>query len=201
KPGVPTNLKVKETGKDFVKVEWSPPKSDGGSKITGYHLLLREETSDDWKDAGKVGSVESSYTFKDLSDKKKYLFAVVAENKVGQGDRIETDSPVKTKKPATKPSRPVGPIKLTDLTRSSVTLTWKPSEEDGGSEITGYVLEYREGFKMTWTPVKVVAPDITSYTAQNLKEGQEYVFRVMAENSVGRSDALESDKVTPKHPF
>lgn len=87
------------------------------------------------------------------------------------------------------------------MTRSSVTLTWKPSEEDGGSEITGYVLEYREGFKMTWTPVKVVAPDITSYTAQNLKEGQEYVFRVMAENSVGRSDALESDKVTPKHPF
>ncbi|KAH9498302.1 hypothetical protein Btru_006487 [Bulinus truncatus] len=201
KPGAPGNLTVKETGKDFVKVEWSQPKSDGGSKITGYRLLMREDGSDEWKEVSKVGSQDSSFTFKDLSDKKKYIFAVVAENKLGQGARTETDSPVKPKKPATKPSRPVGPLKLTDLTRSSVTLTWKPSEEDGGSAITGYVIEYREGWKTTWSQVTVVAPDITSYCVQNLKEGQEYVFRVMAENSVGRSDALESDKVTPKHPF
>ena len=98
-PGSPTNLKVKEVGKDFVKVEWSAPKSDGGSKITGYRLLARMDGSDDWKEVGTAGPLDSSFTFKDLSDKKKYFFAVVAENKLGQGDRLETESSVKPKKP------------------------------------------------------------------------------------------------------
>lgn len=82
-----------------------------------------------------------------------------------------------------------------------MTLNWRPSEDDGGDFITGYVIERREGWKSTWTPVTLTAPDITSFCVQNLKEKQEYVFRVMAENSVGRSQPLESDSVIPKHPF
>lgn len=101
-PAAATNLKIKEIGKDFVTVEWSPPKSDGGSKITGYHLLVCEDGTDEWKEGGKVGGLDSAFIFKNLSDKKKYFFAVVAENKVGQGDRLETDSAVKPKKPASK---------------------------------------------------------------------------------------------------
>ncbi|GFS00827.1 titin [Elysia marginata] len=200
-PGSPTNLKVKEVGKDFAKVEWSAPKSDGGSKITGYRLFAKIDGSDDWKEFGNVGPLDSSFTFKDLSDKKKYFFAVVAENKLGQGDRLETDSSFKPKKPATKPSQPVGPIKFSDITRSSVTLTWRPSEDDGGDMISGYILERKEAWKTSWSPVTEVSPDITSYCVQKLREGQEYVFRVMAENSIGRSKPLESDSVTPKHPF
>ncbi|GFO38541.1 titin, partial [Plakobranchus ocellatus] len=200
-PGLPTNLKVKEVGKDFVKIEWSQPKSDGGSKVTGYRLLSRVDGSDDWKDVGKVGALDTSFTFKDLSDKKKYFFAVVAENKLGQGDRLETESSIKPKKPATKPSPPVGPIKFSDLTRTSVTLSWRPSEDDGGDMITGYILEKKEAWKTVWSPVTEVSPDITSYCVQKLRENQEYVFRVLAENSVGRSLPLESDSVTPKHPY
>lgn len=101
-PGLPANLKVKDIGKDFVSVEWSPPKSDGGLKITGYHLLAQEEGSDEWKEVAKVGPLDTSFTFKNLSDKKKYIFAVAAENKVGQGQKLETDSAVKPKKPASK---------------------------------------------------------------------------------------------------
>lgn len=91
---------MKDIGKDYVSVEWNPPKSDGGAKITNYHLLVKEEGSDEWKEVAKVGPLDSSFTFKGLSDKKKYVFAVVAENKVGQSQRLETDSAVKPKKPA-----------------------------------------------------------------------------------------------------
>ncbi|RUS90387.1 hypothetical protein EGW08_001882, partial [Elysia chlorotica] len=200
-PGTPSNLKVQEVGKDHVKIQWSPPKQDGGSKITGYTLFTRLEGSDEWKEAGNVGPLDTDFTFKDLSDKKKYFFAVVAENKQGKGDRLETESSVKPKKPATKPSPPVGPIKFSDITRSSVTLSWRPSEDDGGDMISGYILERKEAWKTVWSPVGEVSPDITSYCVQKLREGQEYIFRVMAENSIGRSTPLESDSVTPKHPF
>lgn len=82
-----------------------------------------------------------------------------------------------------------------------MTLTWRPSEDDGGDKISKYVIEKREMWKSTWSAVTTVEPSITSYCAQNLKEGQEYVFRVMAENNVGKSSPLESDGVIPKHPF
>lgn len=101
-PSAPTNLKVKDIGKDFVSVEWSPPKSDGGSKLIGYRLLIREDGSDEWKEIGKVGGFDSTYTFKNLSDKKKYFFAVVAENKLGQSGRLETENSVKPKRPSSK---------------------------------------------------------------------------------------------------
>lgn len=110
KPCAPNNLKVKDIGKDFVSVEWSPPKSDGGSKLTSYHLLVCEDGSSDWKKVGQVGNLESTYTFKNLSDKKKYIFAVVAENKLGLSEKLETDRPVKPKKPASKASQMVASL-------------------------------------------------------------------------------------------
>lgn len=100
-----------------------------------------------------------------------------------------------------KPDAPEGPIKFTDIQKTSITFAWKPSPYDGGSPITGYILEYRESWKITWSPLKVVKPDITSYCVQNLKEGTEYFFRVVAENAVGKSEPLDSAGVTAKSPF
>ncbi|KAK7507540.1 hypothetical protein BaRGS_00001475, partial [Batillaria attramentaria] len=200
-PSSPATISVKDVGKDFVTVDWTAPKDNGGSKVTGYTILYREERTDEWKKAGSVGSLETSFTVKGLSLDKKYYFAVAAENKQGQGERVETDTPVAPKKPLQKPAPPEGPITFTDIQRTSVTFTWKPSPNDGGSPITAYILERREVWKMTWTPMTTVKPDITSYCVQNLKEGTEYFFRVIAENAVGKSEPLESDGVTPKSPY
>jgi len=52
-----------------------------------------------------------------------------------------------------------------------------------------------------WTSVGKTEADITSYCVQNLKEQKEYVFRVIAENAVGKSEPLTSDPVKPKSPF
>ena len=54
---------------------------------------------------------------------------------------------------------------------------------------------------MTWSPLTTVKPDISSYCVQNLKEGTEYFFRVIAENAVGKSEPLDSDGVVPKSPY
>ena len=100
-----------------------------------------------------------------------------------------------------KPSAPVGPVEFSDIQKTSVVITWKPSENDGGSPITGYYIEMREAPKSSWQRVTTVSPDITSYCVQNVKEKKDYFFKIYAENLVGRSDALASDGVTIKSPF
>ena len=102
---------------------------------------------------------------------------------------------------AVKPSAPVGPVEFSDIQKTSVVISWKPSENDGGSPITGYYIEMREAPKSSWQRVTTVNYDITSYCVQNLKEKKEFFFRIYAENKVGRSDALVSVGVTITSPY
>ena len=98
------------------------------------------------------------------------------------------------------PSTPKGPIKVTDVDRTSVSLQWEPPTDDGGSPITGYILERREAKRTMWT--KVDKTTSTSYKVDSLIEDTEYYFRVSAENKIGTSEPLEMEKgVTPESPF
>ena len=40
-----------------------------------------------------------------------------------------------------RPDPPVGPVVYTNLDRDTIKLEWQPPEDDGGAEITGYVIE------------------------------------------------------------
>ncbi|TGZ63952.1 hypothetical protein CRM22_006631 [Opisthorchis felineus] len=100
-----------------------------------------------------------------------------------------------------KPSRPVGPLEVTDVTKNSATLSWKPPEDDGGTPITHYVVEKMNLNKRRWEPVAEVSKG-SSVVAQKLEEGQPYHFRVMAVSSQGTSEPLETEAETiAKNPY
>lgn len=40
-----------------------------------------------------------------------------------------------------KPSPPVGPLDVSDITPDTCSLSWKPPLDDGGSPITNYIVE------------------------------------------------------------
>lgn len=40
-----------------------------------------------------------------------------------------------------RPSAPVGPLDISDITPDTCSLSWKPPQDDGGSPITNYVVE------------------------------------------------------------
>ena len=101
-----------------------------------------------------------------------------------------------------KPSMPEKPLVAKDIQKTELTLTWKPSKSDGGSPIKGYAVEKRESWKSSWVEVDRTRAEICELKVKRLKEGQEYFFRVCAENKIGQSDFLEMDaSVTPKSPF
>ena len=70
---------------------------------------------------------------------------------------------------------------------TSISVQWNASKKDGGSPITGYVVEYSPTSNRSFE-TQVVARDVFSMTLDGLTPSTEYDVRVRGENAVGRSD-------------
>lgn len=93
-------------------------------------------------------------------------------------------------------------LRVTGIRRDSVSLAWEEPEYDGGSPITGYIIERRDVTRGGWSAVGSVPATSRSYTVPKLLEGSEYYFRVMAENSAGISRPVEtSQAIQIKSPY
>jgi titin len=69
------------------------------------------------------------------------------------------------------PTKPTGPMDVSELTKTSAKLSWKPPSNDGGSPLTGYIIEKKEGRRTTWARCDKISPDVTTYNVKNLTEG------------------------------
>jgi len=75
-------------------------------------------------------------------------------------------------------SAPRGPLEVSDVTRSSVTLSWLAPTSNDGATIVAYVFERPEHLSPTRTHVARVRPQMTVYTVGNLAEKTDCQFRV-----------------------
>jgi len=99
------------------------------------------------------------------------------------------------------PDKPAS-LDVDEVTRESVTLSWQPPKDDGGSPILSYILERREQGRSMWVKVTSVDADNLSQCVKDLTEGKEYYFRVSAKNEVGISEPFEMPaSITPKSGF
>ena len=97
------------------------------------------------------------------------------------------------------PGPPVGPLKATDISGEAMTLHWSPPLDNGGDEITNYVVEQKEP-NGEW--IKVGQPVGTSFRVRNLQNGMPYEFRVSAENQYGIGKPLQThEPIVAKNPF
>ncbi|XP_057707533.1 myosin light chain kinase, smooth muscle [Corythoichthys intestinalis] len=94
-----------------------------------------------------------------------------------------------------KPDPPAKVPALSDVRRSSLTLSWYGPTYDGGSAVQTYHLEMRNSVEQEWKPL--VSCNSTSYNVQNLLPERQYKFRIRAENIYGISEpSAESEEVT-----
>lgn len=182
KPGVPKGpLQITGTTQDTVSLSWNPPSDDGGGDITGYIVEVSEYGTDSWRPCPGF-CPRPSFTARGLTEGKKYIFRVRAENIYGVSEPLE-GKPVVAKSPFDPPGAPSQP-EVTGYTPSSCSLRWHPPVSTGGKPITGYYVEKRERGG-DWVRVNNYPTPNTQYTAQDLREGSKYEFRVIAVNEAG----------------
>lgn len=72
-----------------------------------------------------------------------------------------------------------------------MTIRWVPPINDGGSPITGYLVEHRRTGSPHWVRATPLLVPFAELTLSGLEPGWRYQFRVSAENAVGMSDPGE----------
>jgi titin len=82
-----------------LTLTWNPPKDDGGSPITAYVIEKRDARRGSWVKAGKVNGDMTQFQVKDLVEKSDYWFQVMAVNKAGQSEPLETSTAYTAKSP------------------------------------------------------------------------------------------------------
>ena len=90
-------------------------------------------------------------------------------------------------------------LKVTGVSETTVSMSWNEPADDGGSEVTDYIIEKREASKRSWS--KVTSVEDEEICVKNLVEGTQYMFHVAAKNEVGVGEFVElGQSVTAKSP-
>lgn len=98
-----------------------------------------------------------------------------------------------------KPGPPAS-VKITNMYTDRAMLSWEPPLEDGGSDITNYIVDKRETSRPNWAQVTANVP-ITSCSVEKLIEGHEYQFRICAENKYGVGEPILTETAVAKNPY
>jgi hypothetical protein len=157
---------------------------------------MREKGSNNWVPCNNFPTKGTEYTASGLREGQTYEFRVAAINGAGPGTPSKPTKAQKAEVPMFAADAPDQP-KVEKITKDSVTLSWKKPANDGGSKITGYIVEKRLPNSRDWTEVTELSARDHSYTVPNLKEGDDVSFRIIAVNGVGPSEpSRPTDAIT-----
>ena len=131
-------LKADNVTKNSLTLHWRPPKDDGGTDISHYAVEKLDTENMRWVPVGEA--VGTSIRVDHLAEGHDYNFRVKAVNKLGDSAPLTTTESITAKDPFTKADRP-GQPQATDWDKDHVDLEWTPPKKDGGTPITGYIIE------------------------------------------------------------
>ncbi|XP_050099300.1 twitchin isoform X8 [Anopheles aquasalis] len=200
KPGTPEGpLEASDVHKHGCKLKWKAPLDDGGMPIEGYEIEKLDPLTGQWIPCGQSATPEANIT--GLQEGKQYKFRVKAFNKEGDSEPLEMETVIIAKDPYSVPSKPGRP-QPTNWSKDFVELEWTAPKNDGGAPVTEYIIQKRDKASRKWQDAATVKGDRTRGTVEDVEEGHEYEFRVVAVNRAGPSEPSDiSDSVVAKMRF
>ncbi|KAM5224368.1 immunoglobulin superfamily member 22 isoform 3-T3 [Hipposideros larvatus] len=100
-----------------------------------------------------------------------------------------------------RPKPPQGRVEFLELSGNCVHMKWKAPKDNGGRPVTQFIVERRAVGKKSWVKVGEVDSKVTKFSTNKVEEGKAYQFRILAVNSEGVSDPLETDEVFAGNPI
>jgi len=199
-PGAPSTPRILKNEPSGVELAWGKPHDDGGGKIQGYQVEMKEVGTQNWVPANDAITRENHFTVDRMKPNTDYEFRVKAKNLAGFGDPSPSTSPVKLKAKVTKPSTP-GIPQVQDIGKDWIKLEWSPPIKTGGAEVAGYIVEKRDTATGMWIRCNQEPIATNEAKIKDLTENGEYEFRVRAVNEAGESDpsmCTHPIKIKPK---
>uniref|UniRef100_A0A3B1IG93 Fibronectin type-III domain-containing protein n=1 Tax=Astyanax mexicanus TaxID=7994 RepID=A0A3B1IG93_ASTMX len=149
-------------------ITWDAPEVDGGAPVNNYIIERRETSMRAYKTVTSKCN-KTSYKITNLEEGMLYYFRVLPENIYGIGEPRETPDAVLVCEVPLPPSK----LEVVDVTKSSVSLGWEKPEHDGGSRLTGYIVEACKAGTDKWMKVATLKLTDYEYTIDKLNESEQ----------------------------
>jgi len=183
KPSPPQGpLEVSDVSADTVVLTWKAPLYDGGAAISNYVVEKRESQRPNWVTVSDTVTRTTAKVPR-LNEDTEYVFRVMAQNRFGTGKAIQSECVV-VRSQFGLPGAP-GTPQISSVTKDSMTVLWMEPVNDGGAEITGYIVERKEPKASRWIRATRSPVSQTRFVSTGLIEGVEYIHRVIAINAKG----------------
>ena len=195
--GAPTISGTAQVGETLTADTSGIDDDDGLSNATFSYQWIRNDGTDD---ADIPNATSASYLVVSPDDGGNTIkVRVTFTDNAGNEESLTSASTAAVN--ATVP----GPPRSVDVQTSSsdqLSVSWEAPAFDGGSDITGYTIQWREA-NATWdssADLSSAATTANSYTISSLSPGTEYTVRVVATNVVGDGPPSAEESVTPNSP-
>ncbi|TNN01159.1 fibronectin type-III domain-containing protein 3A isoform X3 [Takifugu flavidus] len=195
-PLPPFPPELEKAGVTWLCLKWQRPTSSPKEDDI-YYILEMEEEGLGYGFQPSYDGDELTCTIRNLHRSTKYKFRVAAYNSEGKSN------PSQVVELITNPDRPSSPCKPVIRGRvlpTSFKMAWEPPKDDGGAEITKYVVELSEGLSgLSWE--LVYSGPAKEHVCEGLKPGCSYQTRVYCMSEGGQSPLSETLQVqTPAVP-
>ncbi|XP_062974483.1 immunoglobulin superfamily member 22 [Elgaria multicarinata webbii] len=100
-----------------------------------------------------------------------------------------------------KPKPPNGKVEFLEKTGKCVKMKWKAPKDNGGKQVTHFIIERKMVGKKSWIKVGEIDSKHTTFATDKVEEGKAYQFRILAVNSEGASEALETEEIFAGDPI
>uniref|UniRef100_A0A674F4D5 Myomesin 2 n=1 Tax=Salmo trutta TaxID=8032 RepID=A0A674F4D5_SALTR len=215
-PGAPMDIKIHDANRDYVIVSWKPPNTTTEGPIIGYFVDRCETGTENWVQCNDSPIKICKYPVPGLFEGHSYYFRVRAINSKGISKPSRMSDPIAALDPTEferlhaiklggkldvvtyyddvedEKKVPGTPSKLhaPETDRTYVVLSWKPAPYHGRAPVWYYIEKVAEtgAWQRVNTQVPVRSP---RYAVFDLAEGKQYLFRVLAANMYGSSEASE----------
>ena len=193
-PLAPESVTITNKGDRTLTVTWEPPANNGGSAITNYRVQWKDDDDTEWTTpTNEKGASDRQHVIENLTNGTLYTVQVLARNQNG----LSTAYGQVTGTPSTKPQPPTD-VSITHGD-GKLTVSWAaPTDANtGGSEITGFKLQWKSGGQSYNTANRQQTPSASPDEITNLTNGTEYTVQVIAVNKNGDSDPSDGVEGTP----